>query len=43
MKSNTQLEELKELALTRNFELQIHQNKYINNHIVFEIGHLKKK
>ncbi len=43
MKSNTQLEELNELALTWNFELQIHQNKYINNHVVFEIGHLKKK
>ncbi len=43
MKSNTQLEELNELALTWNFELQIHQNNYINNHIVFEIGHLKKK
>lgn len=43
MKSHTQLEELNELALVWNFELQIHQNNYINNHIVFEIGRLKKK
>lgn len=43
MKSNTQFEELKELALTWSFELQIHQNKYIDNHVVFEIRHLKKK
>lgn len=43
MKSHTQLEELDELAVAWNFELQIHKNNYINNHIVFEIGHLKKK
>lgn len=43
MKSNTQLDELKELARDWNFELQIHSNDYINNHVVFEIWHLIKK
>jgi 16S rRNA (guanine527-N7)-methyltransferase len=43
MKSKTQLNELEELSLAWSFELQIHQNNYFNNHLVFEIWQLKKK